>query len=435
MLRSKDIADYIEARLSDIRPDDALGFDIYLYFIRNHHILLWKQKGEIITDGFIDKYLSRGVVKIWIHKEDEAAFRRYLNPHVAEPQVPSTPAEEQIPEEAPAEASARPASETPEPSQTRMEAPEATAPSAMAMAMATAMAMEAPAPPKPAPEFPRTEEGAKMVAVLDSKTLSDKKKKVILSKDARAVLARTAAAKNLAAQARLNEKARDIVQDVLDTTAVEAGSVVSEIWKLAGVDAELVHAVNVATYAVIFAMAFGRIDKELIADLALAGLLHDVGLSQVPANLTQVPWRSFTAVQVESYAVHVEATVAMISAYAPQVSPRVKAIILQHHEKFDGTGYPRKLSGFKVDDVAQLLSIADVLDSMNSGMWDGKKRTLRETFETLQHLETIRTFPEYFNPEVFSTVVRWTKSAEALKSKKTAVDVVEAQSRGVMKAS
>jgi HD-GYP domain-containing protein (c-di-GMP phosphodiesterase class II) len=88
----------------------------------------------------------------------------------------------------------------------------------------------------------------------------------------------------------------------------------------------------------------------------------------------------------------------------------VLAILSQHHEKFDGTGYPKGLKGFSVDDISQLLSIADLVDTVGSGHWDGKERTLKETLEEIETMEKSRTFPEHFNPEVYAAVMRWVRS-------------------------
>ncbi len=190
---------------------------------------------------------------------------------------------------------------------------------------------------------------------------------------------------------------------------------------------------NVATFAVIFAMAFGRIDTSLIADLALAGLLHDVGVTQVSAKISSKPWKSFTAAELSDYSQHVTASVELIQLYAPSVSERVKTLIGQHHEKFDGSGYPNRLQGFRVDDVAQLVSISDVLDSVASGKWDGTVRSLKSTLEFLEGLEKSRTFPEYFNPDVFGVVATWSRTTKAAQPMQGAMETVKAQTNQLLK--
>jgi HD-GYP domain-containing protein (c-di-GMP phosphodiesterase class II) len=259
----------------------------------------------------------------------------------------------------------------------------------------------------------------------------------MVAKTARSAMAEIAAAETPAEQKKANEKAREVVRDVLegalDKASKEVRSLAAEIWALADIDPDLEHSANVSTYAVLFAMAFGRIDQELIADIAIAGLLHDAGISQVTAAVTAVPWKEMQAGQLDRYAHHVNAGNTLVEMYAPEIPARVKAMIGQHHEKFDGTGYPNHLEGFKVNDIAQLLGMADILDSMSSGQWDGQKRPLQETFATLEAIEKKRTFPEYFNPEVFGAVVKWMRNARAMDSAKEAAKIVEQTTEKLIK--
>jgi HD-GYP domain-containing protein (c-di-GMP phosphodiesterase class II) len=133
------------------------------------------------------------------------------------------------------------------------------------------------------------------------------------------------------------------------------------------------------------------------------------------------------AQEVKTYSEHVPGALSLIQHFAPEIPERVKNIIFQHHEKFDGTGYPRRLQGFKMDDVAQLLAIADLLDSIMTGQWDLQERTLMETFTALEGVEKARTFPEYFNPEVFTAVLRWIRTYSSKSNSAEAIGVVEKQ--------
>jgi HD-GYP domain-containing protein (c-di-GMP phosphodiesterase class II) len=231
---------------------------------------------------------------------------------------------------------------------------------------------------------------------------------------------------------RIKNEAQQTVEDMLDLAAAAADSAVTEVWKASKLNPELDHSLNAGTYAVIFAMAFGRIESSLIADLALAGLLHDIGISQVPYDSVTQDWKGMTPSVLEKYAQHVPFSLRLLQIYAPSTSQRVRTLIHQHHEKFDGTGYPNRLSGFNVDDVAQLLGMADVLDSLMTGQWDGKQRTMREALETIEKLEKAKTFPEYFNPEVFSAVLRWVRGTVNSELISEASKVVGSQAKEVI---
>src|SRR5262249_26476461 len=140
-------------------------------------------------------------------------------------------------------------------------------------------------PSKPA-RPPRNEMGAFLAGeLLKSATPGpeEERKRQILGDAARRLLS------DLGRDSNSLKLARAAVQDVLDATALESESLVAGIWDLDEVELPLSHAIHVATYAVVFSLAFGRIDPALIADIGLAGLLHDVGLAQSGSGAARTP--------------------------------------------------------------------------------------------------------------------------------------------------
>ncbi len=126
------------------------------------------------------------------------------------------------------------------------------------------------------------------------------------------------------------------------------------------------HAANVSTYAALFAVALG---VEHVEDLALAGLLHDIGLAHVAD---------------EELEPHPEMALEIIRKRKLVLSELVEQIILQHHEKFDGSGYPRGLRGVEICIEAQILSLADRIDELTAPI-DGQARvTPREAMMQLR---------------------------------------------------
>jgi HD-GYP domain-containing protein (c-di-GMP phosphodiesterase class II) len=356
----RSIADFFEAPLSAVRAAEPVPCAIHLYFSLNQHLLLWIRPGDVPAREFLRKYVDRGLTKVWIQSSDRAAWEEYLKP---KPKAP------------------------------------------------------------PAPR-PRTAEGALLAAVAKSPTMTPEQKQAVVAEVAQETLREMVHAPTPAAQAAAEKKAWETIQDLLDATADNVADAVADIWRLAKVDADLEHAVNVATYAVIFAMAFGKIESDLVADLALAGLLHDLGLSQVPAELCKVPWKKMTPAELQAYSAHVGGGLDIVARHATAVPERVRLIIHQHHEKFDGTGYPQRLAGFRLDDIAQLLGMADVLNAISTGLWDGTERSLKDTFVLLEQLEKARTFPEHFNPDLFTAVLQWIRSKPASDVAANATQVV-----------
>lgn len=112
--------------------------------------------------------------------------------------------------------------------------------------------------------------------------------------------------------------------------------------------------------------AIGRemgLDEEEVTGLYLAGVVHDIGKISVPAELLNRPGR-LTVPEYNLLKTHVQAGYDIMSkAHLPW---SVADIILQHHEKLDGSGYPRGLTGEAIRREARILTVADIIEAMAS---------------------------------------------------------------------
>ncbi|HEY6641679.1 HD domain-containing phosphohydrolase [Povalibacter sp.] len=114
------------------------------------------------------------------------------------------------------------------------------------------------------------------------------------------------------------------------------------------------------------AVALGReagLDGERQHALRIAALLHDVGNISVPASLLSRPG-PLTSAEMALMRTHVEEgckLLANIDFGAP-----VAEILFEHHERLDGSGYPRGLKGEEILIEARILAIADVVEAMSS---------------------------------------------------------------------
>jgi HD-GYP domain-containing protein (c-di-GMP phosphodiesterase class II) len=140
------------------------------------------------------------------------------------------------------------------------------------------------------------------------------------------------------------------------------------------------HSDNVAAYAVMFARHIGTSQEE-INTLKTAALLHDIGSIGIPDRILNKPGK-LTDEEFEYVKAH-----PMFGAELLKTLGFLKEeliIIMHHHEKFDGTGYPFKLRGNQIPLGAQIISVADVFDALTSD------RPFRKAFDMDAALEIMK---------------------------------------------
>jgi len=117
---------------------------------------------------------------------------------------------------------------------------------------------------------------------------------------------------------------------------------------------------NHSLSASVWATAFGRqmeLDDESLNDIALGTLLMDVGLTRVPNEILQKPTR-LTHEEWETVKTHVGHGMDMLSG-TPGVSEAIMQVVATHHERLDGSGYPRGLRGKEIPLLGQMAGIVD----------------------------------------------------------------------------
>lgn len=122
------------------------------------------------------------------------------------------------------------------------------------------------------------------------------------------------------------------------------------------------HQHRVSELAVAIASEMG-LSPEKIEGLRLGGLIHDIGKIYVPAEILSWPGR-VSDLQMELIRTHPEVgheIVQGIKFFWP-----IAEMVLQHHERLDGSGYPRGLKGDEILLEAKILAVADVVEAISS---------------------------------------------------------------------
>jgi putative nucleotidyltransferase with HDIG domain len=122
------------------------------------------------------------------------------------------------------------------------------------------------------------------------------------------------------------------------------------------------HERRVAELAAAIGGELGMAGEELDA-LRLAGTIHDIGKVAVPAEILSKPGR-VSAVEFELIKQHSQVGFDILADV--DFGRPVAEMVLQHHERLDGSGYPRGLKGEDVMAEARILAVADVVEAMSS---------------------------------------------------------------------
>lgn len=125
------------------------------------------------------------------------------------------------------------------------------------------------------------------------------------------------------------------------------------------------HVRRVASYAMILADAMGLDDDECRI-VELTSLFHDIGkIHEALFDIVHEP-RKLTAAEWRAIATH-PARGAEVLAPIADFYPKLAHAVLAHHERWDGSGYPRKLKGRRIPRAARVVMIADTFDAITHG--------------------------------------------------------------------
>lgn len=157
----------------------------------------------------------------------------------------------------------------------------------------------------------------------------------------------------------LNQVSDEIVSSVLRNS--NAMAILSRLKDKEGYNWR--HMINCTILVSVFAKYLGLKD-ELIQQLALGAMLHDVGHAKLPQGLINKQ-EKLNDLEFKSLKKHVIQSLGLVKGEAG-VSNLIMDMILNHHERTDGSGYPRGLKGKQVSLAARIMAIIDVYDAMTS---------------------------------------------------------------------
>lgn len=141
-----------------------------------------------------------------------------------------------------------------------------------------------------------------------------------------------------------------------------------------------------------------NLPNDKITDILLGSLLHDVGKCKVPAevlnnagSLTYAEWESIKQHPIHGYNV----------IRKSNLKDNLAIIVLHHHERYDGTGYPFGLKGNTIPLASRVISLADSYDAMTSIRSYKSKKTKNDAL-----VEIEKCSGKQFDPELASAFIK-----------------------------
>lgn len=209
-------------------------------------------------------------------------------------------------------------------------------------------------------------------------------------------------------------------QDLLETFRLNLGVAVENFHLYRGVESarnELVfalgevaesrseetgnHVKRVAEIACILGLGTGMGEFEA-EQLRLAASLHDLGKLTIPDEILAKAG-SLSSPEFESMKSHALVGFEMLKSSSREIIRSAAQIALEHHENWDGTGYPRGLKGTEIGLYSRIVAIADVFDAL------GNRRVYKEAWEIPDILEYMyRETGRKFDPQLMEIFfARW----------------------------
>lgn len=156
------------------------------------------------------------------------------------------------------------------------------------------------------------------------------------------------------------------------------------------------HAQRVREYSCAIAQEL-QLSKAQVSDISTAALLHDIGKIGIPTEILNKPGK----LTEDEYAI-----IKLHPIYTKTILEKISDFFTianfayNHHENYDGTGYPQGLKSYEIPFESQIIQVADAYDAMTS------ERAYRKALSAQEALEIInKEMGKQFNPEIAKVAI------------------------------
>lgn len=158
-----------------------------------------------------------------------------------------------------------------------------------------------------------------------------------------------------------------ILMEVMESTSDETGQ----------------HIRRVAETSKLLAQKISYLSEEEVNSIFLASPMHDIGKIAIPKEILHKPGK-LTDEEMTIMKTHAEKGASLLQNSKRRLTTTAAIIAHQHHEKWDGSGYPRGLKGEEIHIFGRIVAIADVFDALTH------KRQYKDAWSIESSMEYIR---------------------------------------------
>lgn len=140
------------------------------------------------------------------------------------------------------------------------------------------------------------------------------------------------------------------------------------------------HLINSAIFSILIGH-LNKIEPKKMINLAVSALMYDIGMIKIPRSIImktdKLTYKELNFIKLHTIYGY------KILVKDSNFPSEIAAVALQHHEQFDGNGYPRKLMSNQIDIFSRIVGIADTFEAMT------KKRSYRSEFLSYEAMKNI----------------------------------------------
>lgn len=170
------------------------------------------------------------------------------------------------------------------------------------------------------------------------------------------------------------------------------------------------HVVRMGHYSYLLGEAI-QLEQSKLDILLSASMMHDLGKIGIPDEILLKPGK-LTIEEFEIMKTHTTIGAELLSKSDSQLLILAETIALAHHEKWNGSGYPKGLSGTEIPLEARIVAIADVFDALTSERPYKKAWSVEDTINLIQSEKG-----KHFDPELVDAFIEILPKVLEIKSK------------------